>query len=88
MSQKTVIRGGFGIYHEDGQLDDQNLPARKRSAVLFGVEQQEHALLLSAHYMPESGRSSPIRRRSRCIQRRRRGLHTERRTTGPQRHVC
>ena len=22
---KTVIRGGFGIYHEDGQLDDQNL---------------------------------------------------------------
>ena len=24
---RTVIRGGFGIYHEDGQLDDQNLPA-------------------------------------------------------------
>jgi hypothetical protein len=23
---KTVIRGGFGMYHEDGQLDDQNLP--------------------------------------------------------------
>jgi hypothetical protein len=26
-SEKTVIRGGFGINHEDGQLDDQNLPA-------------------------------------------------------------
>jgi len=26
-SARTVIRGGFGIYHEDGQLDDQNLPA-------------------------------------------------------------
>ena len=26
-SNKTVIRGGFGTYHEDGQLDDQNLPA-------------------------------------------------------------
>jgi hypothetical protein len=26
-SAKMVIRGGFGIYHEDGQLDDQNLPA-------------------------------------------------------------
>jgi hypothetical protein len=25
---KAVIRGGFGIYHEDGQLDDQNLPAK------------------------------------------------------------
>jgi hypothetical protein len=25
--RRTVIRGGFGIYHEDGQLDDQNLPA-------------------------------------------------------------
>jgi hypothetical protein len=23
---RTVIRAGFGIYHEDGQLDDQNLP--------------------------------------------------------------
>ncbi len=23
---RTVIRGGFGIYHEDGQLDDQNVP--------------------------------------------------------------
>jgi Carboxypeptidase regulatory-like domain/TonB dependent receptor len=23
---RTVIRSGFGIYHEDGQLDDQNLP--------------------------------------------------------------
>ncbi len=26
-SGKTIIRGGFGINHEDGQLDDQNLPA-------------------------------------------------------------
>ena len=25
---KTVIRAGFGMYHEDGQLDDQNLPAK------------------------------------------------------------
>ncbi len=23
---KTVIRSGFGMYHEDGQLDDQNIP--------------------------------------------------------------
>jgi len=26
-SGKTVLRAGFGTYHEDGQLDDQNLPA-------------------------------------------------------------
>jgi hypothetical protein len=25
---KTIVRAGFGIYHEDGQLDDQNLPAK------------------------------------------------------------
>ncbi len=24
----TVVRAGFGTYHEDGQLDDQNLPAK------------------------------------------------------------
>lgn len=23
---KTILRAGFGMYHEDGQLDDQNLP--------------------------------------------------------------
>ena len=27
-SRKTLVRAGFGIYHEDGQLDDQNLPAK------------------------------------------------------------
>ncbi len=26
--RKTIVRAGFGIYHEDGQLDDQNLPAK------------------------------------------------------------
>ncbi len=25
---KPIIRAGFGMYHEDGQLDDQNLPAK------------------------------------------------------------
>jgi hypothetical protein len=28
---KTVIRGGFGINHEDGQLDDQNLPDKNET---------------------------------------------------------
>ncbi len=27
-SGKMVVRAGFGTYHEDGQLDDQNLPAK------------------------------------------------------------
>ncbi|WP_446743407.1 carboxypeptidase regulatory-like domain-containing protein [Silvibacterium acidisoli] len=27
-SGKTIFHLGFGIYHEDGQLDDQNLPAK------------------------------------------------------------
>jgi hypothetical protein len=25
---RTIIHAGFGMYHEDGQLDDQNLPAK------------------------------------------------------------
>lgn len=25
---KPILRGAFGLYHEDGQLDDQNLPAK------------------------------------------------------------
>ncbi len=25
---KPILRAGFGMYHEDGQLDDQNLPAK------------------------------------------------------------
>jgi hypothetical protein len=27
-NRKTIVRAGFGTYHEDGQLDDQNLPAK------------------------------------------------------------
>lgn len=33
---KTVIRSGFGIYHEDGQLDDQNIPD-KNDVLSFGL---------------------------------------------------
>jgi TonB dependent receptor len=29
---KTIIRSGFGIYHGDGQLDDQNFPIRNEIA--------------------------------------------------------
>lgn len=29
---RTVLRGGFGIYHGDGQLDDQNLPINNEVA--------------------------------------------------------
>ena len=30
--EKTILRAGFGMYHEDGQLDDQNLPESNESA--------------------------------------------------------
>ena len=33
---RTVIRGGFGLYHEDGQLDDQNIPV-KNEVLSFGL---------------------------------------------------
>jgi hypothetical protein len=29
---KTIVKAGFGLYHEDGQLDDQNLPAKNEVA--------------------------------------------------------
>jgi hypothetical protein len=32
-SGKTVIRSGFGIYHGDGQLDDQNVPIKNEVGV-------------------------------------------------------
>jgi hypothetical protein len=48
MNGKTVIRGGFGMYHEDGQLDDQNLP----------VGNEVYAYSLSRKTMP--GLSYPI----------------------------
>jgi hypothetical protein len=32
LNNKTVIRAGFGIYHGDGQLEDQNLPASNDQA--------------------------------------------------------
>ncbi len=38
-SGQTVIRGGFGIYHEDGQLDDQNLPAKNEVPSYSATEQ-------------------------------------------------
>lgn len=36
---KTVIRSGFGIYHEDGQLDDQNIPD-KNEVLSFALTSQ------------------------------------------------
>ena len=37
-SGQTVIRAGFGMYHEDGQLDDQNLPISNEVLRLLFVE--------------------------------------------------
>ncbi len=44
-SGRTVLRAGFGMYHEDGQLDDQNLPGEQRSRLLFA----DKMLGLAAH---------------------------------------
>jgi hypothetical protein len=39
---KTIVRAGFGINHEDGQLDDQNLPA-KNEVPSFAVKTTKSA---------------------------------------------
>ncbi len=85
---KTVVRAGFGIYHEDGQLDDQNLPAGNEVPSYSASSGSSNALLLPARNLSDPGRRGPDRRRSQRIQRRRRSLQAERRATGPQRHVC
>ena len=56
----TVIRGGFGIYHEDGQLDDQNLPA-KNEVPSFSVKSSSSLQLTYpvAPYFTGPGTLSP-----------------------------
>jgi hypothetical protein len=48
--RKMVVRGGFGMYHEDGQLDDQNLPA-KNEIPSYSVTSKES---LQVTYPPDS----------------------------------
>ena len=62
---KTVIRSGFGIYHEDGQLDDQNIPD-KNEVLSYALTPQNcpglaYPILLSAAGSPvcANGTNSP-----------------------------
>ena len=71
-SGKTVVRAGFGTYHEDGQLDDQNLPA-KNEVPSYSVKSIEE---------PAGDLSG------RLVLYRPRNPLTECRTTGPQGLVC
>ena len=52
---KTIVRAGFGIYHEDGQLDDQNLPA-KNEVPSYSVKNVTYP---PAAYFTGSGTISP-----------------------------
>ena len=62
-SGKTVIRGGFGMYHEDGQLDDQNLPAKNEVPSYSATSSASSPLSVTrsysapelSHRMPNSG---------------------------------
>ncbi len=62
---KTVIRGGGGIYHEDGQLDDQNIP-EKNELLSYALTPQNcpglsYPVVLTASGSPicASGTNSP-----------------------------
>jgi hypothetical protein len=52
---KTILRAGFGAYHEDGQLDDQNLPA-KNEVPSYSVTNATYPATL---YFTGSGTLSP-----------------------------
>ena len=74
---KTVIRSGFGIYHEDGQLDDQNLPD-KNEVLSYALTPKNCPGLSFPITLEASG--SPA-----CTT----GTQfTERGTARPQRYVC
>jgi hypothetical protein len=62
---KTVIRSGFGFYHEDGQLDDQNIPD-KNEVLSYALTPQNctglsYPLALDANGNPlcSNGTNSP-----------------------------
>ncbi len=52
---KTVVHAGFGMYHEDGQLDDQNLPA-KNEVPSFSVKRVTYPV---DPYFTGAGKISP-----------------------------
>jgi len=57
----TVIRSGFGIYHEDGQLDDQNLPIGNE-VLRFSVSQRTNPGLtfpIDPFFEDATGKVSP-----------------------------
>ena len=57
---QTVIRGGFGIYHEDGQLDDQNLPAKNEVPSYMATSSAAaHRIRLIVLPAPEPSRRTP-----------------------------
>jgi len=51
---KTVIRAGFGTYHEDGQLDDQNLPD-KNEVINYTLTGVSYPILIGPAGNPISG---------------------------------
>ena len=62
---KTVIRSGFGIYHEDGQLDDQNIPD-KNEVISYALTSKNcpglgYPIVLDSNGNPvcQSGTQSP-----------------------------
>ena len=48
---KTVIRSGFGLYHEDGQLDDQNIP-NKNEIVTYTLGSVSYPIVLDENGAP------------------------------------
>ena len=48
---KTVIRSGFGMYHEDGQLDDQNI-ADKNEYYSYALTNVNYPIAINANGVP------------------------------------
>jgi hypothetical protein len=83
---RTIVRAGFGTFHEDGQLDDQNLPA-KNEVPSYAVNSKTQAQQLSYPVAPFFGPNIPGTISPNAEQRDRKDTYTEQWSLSLQREL-
>jgi hypothetical protein len=79
---RTAVRAGFGMYHEDGQLDDQNLPAKNEVPSYAVTSNSSHQVTYPPDSFFTTGTISPN-----AEQRNRKDSYTEQWSLSVQREL-